>query len=79
MNAQLEYINHLLQFFTSVFLLYWQYAFSDLYAGIIGWSLSMVCMDARVTPSNDIDYSCHINHRTYSTNHMGSISHTTSY
>ena len=29
-------------------------------------------MDAYTTPTNDTDYNCH---RTYLTNHMGSISH----
>ena len=34
-------------------------------------------MDAYVMPTNDTDYSCHIakSHRTYLTNHTGSISH----
>ena len=40
-----------------------------------------MCMDAKVTPTDDIDYSlsysCHINHRAYSTDHIGTISHHT--
>ena len=34
-------------------------------------------MDAYVMPANDIDYSCmpYKSHKTYLTNHMGSLSH----
>ena len=41
----------------------------------LAYSVFTTPMDAYAAPTNDIDYSCHINHGTYSTNHMGSISH----
>ena len=44
----------------------------------LAYSVFTTCMDAKVTPTNNTDHTCHINHRTYSTNHIGSYQ-TTSY
>ena len=33
---------------------------------VLGYSVFTMCMDAKIMPTNDTDYSCHINHKTYS-------------
>ena len=43
---------------------------------VLVYSVFMMRIDAKVTPTDNTDYSCHIKSYTvYSTNHMGSISH----